>query len=347
MTNPSNDTYRHAICGIKAFVELVDLLRGENVSANIVKSAQGCVESIYNHFSRAKETCETHLDELQQRIEEIAMFVGRSDQEIASIQCDIQQFSIEISRLKEEENDQREYSTGCENILKEKENSLEKAIKKLHMSKKSQKVLTGVGIGVAAIPIGGWVLGPSMIGIGVKDLDKSVKDTKGYVEDAQAGCNLVSAELAEMRYKLIDLHQEIEAKKAMMNVLELQKNNLKQQRSELMSEISKQTNMKEKLNHCFTFLSTAFGRARHLRNTTENYRTHCAVRCVLPKWDSILSYFSESRNHAEAEQIIDHHFIQPLIEPIRALAEHLLDKRRFLHLHLLEDFEDTLKKLNL
>lgn len=344
----SSDVTSHVESGIENFAKLIDVLQNEEVidktsAKRIVKLVRPCIKDIYISFLHAKNKCETQVDALQRQIEEISQSIGHSKNKINDIREEIKEVNIQVDGLKEKENNQDKYLKDCESILRDKESCYEKTVQKLEDAKENQKIVAITGAAVTAIPFIGWVAGPIMMIVSFTALETAITNARDTTNNARSTRDTTAHELEGVRSKLTQLNQEIHEKKRQNDSLEEEERELQQQKSNLVADISKQGKLKEQLNHIFTFLSTAFGRARHLKHSTRNFDHHWSINIFLRIWDRLVNIFSGGET--VAHQIIDFQFIQQLVNPMKDLAEHLVDRKSRTYLTMMGNFEVHLKKL--
>lgn len=312
----SRDIQHHINKGLVSFADLIDFLHNE-VSEVTRRSAQSIapqvklyVENLYLSFYRAKQACEARVDGLQREIEEIIYSLTCQKETIQRIKNQIEDLKIKERELVENEKLKNQYLSDCTEILRNKERSLEKAREKLSEAEEKRNIMAAVGVGVSVIPFVGWVVGPTMIFISLTALQDNVKSSKESVDCARSTRDNSSRELKQINSELGSIRKQMSTISSKLASSNTEKRRKKTRLQENKMQLQREVELQEQLNYIYTFVSTAFGRARHLRNSTKHFYS-----------------------------------IEQLCNPMKELANHFISPNSAVKNTLQKNFRPELKKL--
>ncbi|KAI4889599.1 hypothetical protein NFI96_001484 [Prochilodus magdalenae] len=186
----------------------VDSISGQCSNYNYIREQ---IVEAQQSLEKPEHVAATELTSLDRHIEILTRDQGKLEQEMRDTRRSLENLRAE--------------QTTNERLLKESENAVEQARRNLDSTrevlrsqeerKRNAEIVTGVGGGLLAIPIVGWIAGPIMIATGGVELDqasRAVRVAEEEVRNSESQMEKFKDNVSKHQSKIHQVEQEIRQK---------------------------------------------------------------------------------------------------------------------------------------
>lgn len=264
------------VSGIQSLDCVVNLLSeakiDESTSVVIVKEI---VQSLCSPIRQAHACLTTALKFWEDENAHVSEVIERSVAEESTLKRSISEKKRNVEQLNkklESLNHQIESKEGelqdAKNSVSRAQGTLRDSEKELSGKKKEQEIVTGVGIGLLVIPIVGWIVGPTMIVVGLTVLEDNVKAARGNVESAESNVNDCENRLQAKRTEQHDLRQELSQEERERRETEERLRSLEAKVQKLQRQQKSFLEVSVKLKNTCHVMTKIWGKSRVLNSET-------------------------------------------------------------------------------
>ncbi len=173
--------------GLSSLGEIVDTIDGIgiNASARTVKifapSVKRQAKDAFYHMKEADAKAMGVKNRLDILVQETVNKQGEIRRSLAQSKSQLINYNNQLESLKSEERQIQAELSSAQNSLESAKCILSDAENELEKKKTEQGVVAGVGAGLMAIPIFGWIAGGAMLVVSLTALQDNVNAAKGAV----------------------------------------------------------------------------------------------------------------------------------------------------------------------
>ena len=173
--------------GVRSLGDMVETLRniGWRASRQEVKAIAPMIksqaENAYRNMKVADQQAQEVNRELDDKIQQTVNKQGRIRKELSAKAAEKASLNRKCESLKDEKRQIENEKKEAQRSLDSAQSSLSDAEEKLEDKKRDQAIVAGVGVAVTAIPIIGWIAGPTMVIVSLTALEENVKSARRSV----------------------------------------------------------------------------------------------------------------------------------------------------------------------
>ena len=270
LANDANEAFVSGLQNLDAVVDVLGAVKsGNTLSAReaekTIKQLTPLVHHAYENLTKSLRHWEGENNLASAKLEATVREIGQTKHNLSqqtqnaeSLSKKIQSLSDEISNKERELGDARQSLSRANDSYHDAEEELEK-------KRRDQAIVAGVGAGVLAIPIFGWVAGATMLAVSFTALEDAVKNARENRNSAEENVRACENSVSEKKSQQYATQQQHSQETTRLRGTEQELRNLEARKRDLEAEQKRYVELAEKLKNTCLFMKTLWGRSSVLK----------------------------------------------------------------------------------
>lgn len=202
--------------------------RSNSAAQRIAKNLSKVLKKSIECFQQAENISEAYMVKVQENTETLIQEIGKLEMSQRNLQM---QNDVLAKRKENEENKEKELENIVneqEKIAAEKRRIYWKADEKAKSKEKERNITTGVGIGLFAIPVVGWIAGAVTVAVSETELKKNAEAAREAADGAKNLLDRTKNDIEDTKNKLEKSRAEIKKNNEEIKRIQNEKSKLEQ-----------------------------------------------------------------------------------------------------------------------
>ncbi|XP_013789694.1 DNA repair protein RAD50-like [Limulus polyphemus] len=287
-------------CALASMDSVISTLSNYDVSKHsnfkrVIPQLRYDIRNVYDQMQEANAIASDVVRQSNEELEDLVKEEGTLMQEKTNKEEDVAELKNIIDGLQTEKNDIENKVEESKREEKEANRLLESARNELQAKRNEQNVVRGVGVGLFAIPVVGWIAGAGLVALSFTALEENVASAVKARDDAQDHVNSTQRQLKNNIKELDENKKRMKRRKNELSAINERLRNVKRQLKDQRMNVSRQAEMNDKIKQCFHFVSVCFGRTDVLE--FQSRHLFCFEQLVLPLRELSSHLLGAPQNH--------------------------------------------------
>ncbi|XP_076372104.1 uncharacterized protein LOC143257393 [Tachypleus tridentatus] len=280
--NSVGPSFNGALASLDSFVSTIrscDISR-ESKFMKIVPQLRHDIRDVYEQIEEANTISSNIVRQFNEQLEDLVREEGNLMYEKRSKEEGVAELRNAISGLKAEKTDLEKSVKDSRKQEREANKLLETARNELQAKRTEQNIVRGVGIGLFAIPVAGWIAGSALVAVSFTALEENVQRAEKARDSANDHVNSTQRQLNHNVKQLNDNKELMKIKKQELSEIDQRLNDIKQKLKDQRRQVKVQAELNDKIKQCCHFVSVCFGRTEVLE--FQSRHLFCFEQLILP-----------------------------------------------------------------